>query len=127
MSESFVSKHLMSMLFPHFEELFGYLCEKSFANSLTWIPSRKLGQISVEVPNITKEFGQQVIIPWLIQWSNKFRGDNIRVPYLRYNVKHSCATVVIPLVPKEHNFLKQDARYEAALKRWADESDEKRR
>lgn len=116
---------LLSVLFPYFEKVFDYLCEKCFVESLTWIPSSKRGQVSVEIPNISKEFGQQIIAPWLIQWSTKFRGDDTKVPYLRYNVKYDIATIVIPLGPKEQAYLKQDARYEAALKRWADESEEK--
>ena len=47
---------IISIFLPHFEEVSGYLCEKSFVESLTWIPSKKMGQISVEVPNISKEF-----------------------------------------------------------------------
>jgi len=109
--------------FTYFVEVTKYLCEKTFTDTLVWVPSKKYYQISATVPNISKEFGQQIIEPWLLKWSDEHRGGNKpKAPYLKYNKNSGVTTVVIPLTLFEGNCLMSDAKIEQYLEkniRWA--------
>lgn len=109
---------VLSAVFTYFTEVTKYLCEKTFTDSLVWTPSKKYNQISTTVPNVSKEFGQQVIEPWLLAWSDEHRGGTrIKAPYLKYHDKSGTATVVIPLTLFEGNTFMQDVKVTQYLER----------
>lgn len=90
----------LSRSLPYFAELVEYLCEKSFATDIINVcPGHWRAKFYVK--NTSKEFGEQVIMPWVVAWSKRNRFCGIKLPRAEYKEVENCMILIVPLAIEE--------------------------
>ena len=119
-SDSFKSRFMLDILFGYFEEVSRYVCDKMFTDFAYWYPNNANTALQIDVVDISKEFGEEVIKPWLAGWHERNKRMSAKAPYLKY-LKNNTARIIIPLVAEEKNVLRSTKKYEGELIKQKDE------
>ena len=90
----------LSYYIPYFGELLKYLCEKSFATDIIYIfPQHWVAEFYVG--NISREFGQQIVEPWIAAWTQRHRPFDIKPPHVEYKEIENVMILTVPLASAE--------------------------
>jgi hypothetical protein len=90
----------LSRSLPYFAELVEYLCEKSFATDVITVCTGHW-RAKFYVGNVSKEFGEQIIMPWVTAWSLRNRPFDIKLPRAAYREEENCMILIVPLASQE--------------------------
>ena len=89
----------LSQAITYFGDVIKYLREKSFASEITYYCTDHW-TIEFLVKDVSKEFVQQVIKPWVANWSERVRPQDVGVIRYKYDLG-SWVVISIPLAASE--------------------------
>ena len=117
-SDEFKSRFMLDILFGYFQEVAEYICEKMFINVAFWYSNSKKTEVHIDVVELSKEFGEQIIMPWLAGWHERNKRVSVKAPHLKY-LKNNAARIIIPLTVEEKDVLRASSAYDDMAKKLA--------
>ena len=113
-SDAFKDRFMLDMLFNYFRDVSRYVCDKMFTDVVYWYPNTKQTAVYLDIVELSKEFGEEVIKPWLAGWHERNKRMSAKAPYLKY-LKNNTARIIIPLTKEEKGVLNSVRDYEETL------------
>ena len=98
---------LLERELPYIAELGEYLREKSFYYLDTYLSGDQDTESCVSIPNVTPQFGNSVILPWILKWHAQNRGDSVAAPTVKYAITTTEMHLMITFSPLELETIKR--------------------
>lgn len=92
---------------PYIAELGEYLKEKAFYSLDTSLSDDLDTGSCISIPNITPQFGDAIIVPWILRWHAQYRSGSVKAPIVRYDLEKTEMHLTIVFSPSEIEVVKQ--------------------